>query len=123
MYRFGLALAIATCLSFSTATIVAGATSLTAHSHGVVTGQLGIEGGPCCVAFHPTAGLVKFAGAEGVRAVKVPKSGDFTVHLAAGSYTLTGCGGTKEEQCGTSQALTVQAGTSTEVQVVWLLAP
>jgi hypothetical protein len=120
---YGSVVLLALALSFSTDTAFAIATSPTAHSRGAIAGQLGIEGGPCCVDLHPTAGLVKVAGPESVRAVKVPKSGDFTIHVAPGSYTLTGCGGTKDKQCGPAQDVTVQAGTTTQVQVVWLLAP
>jgi hypothetical protein len=101
------------------------ATAVAAQSpspHGVIAGQLGFEGGPYPGGFHPTAGVVKYAGPQTGR-VKVPGSGDFTVDVAPGAYTLIGCGGTRNEQCGPTQDITVKAHKTSHVQVVWLLAP
>ena len=111
----------AICLAAFTASPVAAASPLT--SHGVISGQLGYEGGAYPGTFHPTAGLVKFAGPQKVGPVKVPKSGDFTVHVIPGHYTLTGCSGTNDKQCGPPQQVTVKARTTSRVQVPWLLAP
>ena len=91
--------------------------------HGVISGQLGYEGGAYPGGFHPTAGLVKFVGPQTVGTVKVPESGDFTVDVVPGDYTLTGCSGTKNRQCGPPQQVTVKAHTTRHVRVVWLLAP
>lgn len=104
-------------------TTVVAAANPSATSHGVISGQLGFEGGAYPGRFHPTAGLVKFAGPQKVEPVKVPESGDFTVHVAPGDYTLTGCGGTKNRQCGPPQQVTVKARATSHVQVPWLLAP
>jgi hypothetical protein len=91
--------------------------------HGVIAGQLGFEGGAYPGGFHPTAGLVKFVGPEKVRPIKVPESGDFTMRVVPGVYTLTGCGGTRNRQCGPPQQVTVKTRTTSRVQVAWLLAP
>jgi hypothetical protein len=109
-------------LAFGVVDTTASATASPAP-HGVISGQLGFEGGAYPGRFHPTAGLVKFAGPQKVGPVKVPKSGDFTVHVVPGDYTLTGCSGTKNRQCGSPQDVTVKAGKTRHVQVVWLMAP
>lgn len=105
----------------NTTAALAGASPLTPH--GVIAGQLGFEGGAYPGGFHPTAGLVKFVGPQKVGPVKVPESGAFTVHVVPGDYTLTGCSGTKNRQCGPPQQVAVKARTTSRVQVVWLLAP
>jgi hypothetical protein len=92
-------------------------------SHGVISGQLGIEGGPYPGGLHPTAGVVKVEGPQKVGRVKVPESGSFAVDVVPGVYTLTGCGGTKNRQCGPPQDVTVKAQKTTHVEVPWLLAP
>jgi len=113
------AVALPVAVSLSAVAAVAAPTA-----HGIVTGQLGLEGGPYPGGFHATAGIVKFAdGPQKLRPVKVPDSGDFTVHVVPGGYTLTGCSGTKDSQCGRPQDVTVKAGATSHVQVVWLLAP
>jgi len=92
--------------------------------HGTIAGQLGFEGGAYPGGFHATAGVVKVTdGPHKVKPVTVPESGEFTVHVVPGTYTLTGCGGTKDKQCGPPQSITVEAGATIHVQVVWLLAP
>jgi hypothetical protein len=92
-------------------------------SHGVISGHLGYEGGAYPGRFHPTAGVVTFAGPQKVSPVQVPQSGHFTVHVVPGDYTLTGCGGTKNKQCGPPQQVTVKARATSHVHVPWLLAP
>jgi hypothetical protein len=113
--------ALATGLCVTTA--ATGATATASTPRGVITGQLGYEGGAYPGLFHPTAGVVKFVGSKSFGRVKVPKSGDFTVDVAPGQYTLTGCGGTKNRQCGPSEQVIVKTRTTTHVQVPWLLAP
>jgi hypothetical protein len=105
----------------TTTAVAAGSPSTSPH--GVISGRLGFEGGAYPGRFHPTAGLVKFSGPQKVGPVKVPKSGDFTVRVVPGDYTLTGCGGTKDKQCGPPQQVTVKARTTRHVHVPWLLAP
>jgi len=90
---------------------------------GTITGQLGFEGGPAPGGFHATAGLVQVAGSKTVELVKVPTSGNFTVHVQPGRYSLTGCGGAKDDQCGSPQNVTVTAGAVKHVQVVWAFVP
>ena len=102
---------------------VGSGTSARTVTDGTITGQLGIEGGPAPGGFHPTAGVVKVAGPQTVGPVKVPKSGNFTIHVQPGRYTLTGCGGTKDKTCGSPQHVTVKAGATRQVQVVWAFAP
>lgn len=121
MHRLILALALAAGLCLTTATAVAAAAPSTPH--GIIDGRLGFEGGPYPGGFHPTAGLVKFTGPQKVGPVKVPTSGRFTVDVTPGAYTLTGCGGTKNKQCGPPKLVTVKADTTRHVRVVWLLAP
>jgi hypothetical protein len=105
----------------TTTAAVAAASPVT--SHGVITGQLGYEGGAYPGGFHPTAGVVRFAGPQKVGPVKVPKSGHFTVPVEPGVYKLTGCSGTKNRQCGLPEKVTVKARTTRHVKVIWLLAP
>ncbi len=121
VHRLILAVALATAISFSTATAVAAQTPVTPH--GVIAGQLGYEGGAYPGGFQPTAGVVKFVGPQRVGRVKVPDSGSFTVDVVPGIYTLTGCGGTKDRQCGSPQDVTVKAQKTSRVEVVWLRAP
>jgi hypothetical protein len=130
--RMALRVASVVLLATAAATIALGAVDTTAGvaaatplmtSHGAIVGQLGYEGGAYPGGFHPTAGLVKFTGPQKVAPVKVPQSGDFSVHVVPGDYTLTGCGGTKNKQCGPPQQVTVKARATTHVQVPWLLAP
>jgi len=115
-----------TCTNPCPVTSERGAAALTRTNtvtDGTITGQLGFEGGPAPGGFHPTAGLVKVAGSKTIELVKVPESGNFTVHVKPGGYALTGCGGTQDNQCGPRQDVTVKAGATTHVQVVWALAP
>jgi hypothetical protein len=91
--------------------------------HGVIAGQLGYEGGAYPGRFHPTAGVVDVTGPRNAGTVTVPGSGRFTLDVPPGSYTLTGCGGTKDKQCGPPQDVTVKAQKTSHVQVPWLLAP
>jgi hypothetical protein len=127
--RMAIRLASAVVLATAAASLAFGVVDTTASAaagpapHGVISGQLGYEGGAYPGRFHPTAGLVKFAGPQKVGPVKVPKSGNFTVHVVPGDYTLTGCSGTKDSQCGSPQDVTVKAGKTRHVQVVWLMAP
>jgi hypothetical protein len=118
-----LATAIATIAFGAVGTNAAIAEASTSTPHGVIAGQLGFEGGAYPGGFHPTAGLVKFKGPQKVGPVKVPDSGNFTVHAVPGDYTLTGCSGTKNRQCGSPQQVIVKARKTSRVQVVWLLAP
>jgi hypothetical protein len=118
-------------LATAAAAIALGAVSTTAAegaarpltTHGVISGRLGYEGGAYPGRFHPTAGLVKVAGPQKVGPIKVPVSGHFSVPVVPGDYTLTGCGGTKNKQCGPPQQVTVKARGTSHVQVPWLLAP
>jgi hypothetical protein len=119
--RLILVTALATGLFISSA--ASGATATPSTPRGVVTGQLGYEGGAYPGLFHPTAGVVKFEGPQSPQRVKVPESGDFTVDVVPGHYTLTGCGGTKNRQCGPSEQVIVRSRATTHVQVPWLLAP
>jgi hypothetical protein len=121
VHRLILVVALAIAISFNMASAATAQTPLTPH--GVIAGQLGFEGGPAPGGFHPTAGVVKFVGPQKVGRVKVPESGSFTVDVMPGIYTLTGCGGTKNRQCGSSQDVIVKAQKTSHVQVVWLLAP
>lgn len=91
--------------------------------HGVIAGQLGYEGGAYPGKFHRTAGVVDVAGPKNASTVTVPASGRFTLAVTPGSYTLTGCGGTNDKQCGPPQDVTVKAQKTSHVQVPWLLAP
>lgn len=100
-----------------------GAAERQSDGDGVIAGELGFEGGPSPGGFHPTAGRVDIAGPKLTRAVDVPSSGKFSAVVPAGRYTLIGCGGTQDEQCGPSQKVTVHAGATKHVRVVWLLAP
>jgi hypothetical protein len=118
--RLLLAMAVATGFFLSTATAVA---ATPATRLGIITGQLGYEGGAYPGGFRPSPGVIKFVGPQKVRPVKVPTSGDFTVHVVPGHYTLTGCSGTRNRQCGTPQPVTAKAHTTSHVQVVWLRAP
>lgn len=106
-----------------TPTPVAASMHADSAADGTITGQLGYEGGAYPGGFHPTAGVVQIAGAGLTELQNVPKSGDFTVHVVPARYTLTGCSGTNDTQCGQPMHVKVKTGRTKLVQVVWLLAP
>ena len=61
------------------------------HYHASVNGQLLISGGPAPGTPRPSDGEVTARNAMGQSfAVSVPATGKFTVHLPAGTYSLTG---------------------------------
>ena len=122
MRRLGALFGIVLAASFGPGLLGAAANAQPAPN-GTISGRLGFEGGPYPGGFHPTAGLVEFVGPVIAGVVKVPKSGAFTIHVLAGRYTLTGCSGTRDMQCGSPQHVTVMAGATKHVRVVWLLAP
>jgi len=117
-----LALVAALTATFALGSSTAWAAAGPSGSHGVISGQLGYEGGAYPGLFHATAGIVKVKGPDGNGRVKVPASG-FSMRVAPGHYVLTGCSGTRNKQCGPPDPVTVKAGKTSHVEVVWLLAP
>lgn len=94
-----------------------------------IIGQLGYEGGAFPGTFKPTAGtvIVQFSMHPLVLVKSVGKSGSFTLPLAPGTYTLTGCGpGTSASpvgHCGQPQTITLAPHEKDHVRLIWLMAP
>lgn len=127
LIRFGACSAVAT---LAVTGLLAGPVQASTPKGGAeVVGRLGYEGGAFPGTFTPTAGTVfvqfDLRPLELVRSVGA--SGSFALHLASGTYTLTGCGPGNPTSpvgpCGRSKTVTLTANEKVHVQLVWLLAP
>lgn len=94
-----------------------------AQTDGTIAGELGYEGGAYPGRFHPTAGLVRIAGPKLTQTIDVGPSGKFSAVEPPAKYTLVGCGGTDDAQCGPTVPVTVKAGKTVHVKVPWALVP
>ncbi len=99
-------------------------------SQALLVGKLGYEGGACCQKFHPTAGsvLVEFHSTPLTLDQAVGPSGDFTISLAAGKYTVIGCGpsstsGVASGQCSKPKNITLTSGEVDHIRLVWARVP
>lgn len=120
------ALAFGAILGAASGVGVAGAQVAAVHTaspDGVIAGELGYEGGAYPGKFHPTAGLVRVAGPKLSQTVEVGPTGRFSVVEPPAKYTLVGCGGTDDSQCGPAVHVTVKAGRTVHVKVPWALVP
>jgi hypothetical protein len=102
----------------------------TTRAEALLVGKLGIEGGPYPGGFHPTAGSVEveFYSVPLVLDQPVGSSGRFKISLAAGKYTVIGCGpststGSGGGQCSKPRTLTLKPGEVDHITLVWLDAP
>jgi len=92
----------------------------------VLSGGLGIEGGPYPGGFHPTAGSVEveFHSHPLVLDKRVGSSGGFSIRLSPGTYTVLGCGpGSSSDQCSKPRAITLRPGEIDHISLVWAYAP
>jgi hypothetical protein len=90
---------------------------------GVIRGVLGMEGGAYPGTLRPTAGTVEVTRGAVDRTITVGKSGHFSVLLNPGKWTVTGCGGTDDSQCGPAQVVKVTQDHTVHIKLPWLLAP
>lgn len=94
----------------------------TPHYHPSVEGQLLISGGPAPGKSRPSEGEVSARNESGQSyAVSVPATGKFTLHLPAGTYSLTGSSpqfGNGQYKCLAQQKVTVSKGKSTHEDVI-----
>jgi hypothetical protein len=96
----------------------------TSRYHSAVTGQLLISGGPPPGASRPSSGEVTARDASDKSfSISVPTNGEFTLHLPAGTYTLTGSSpqfGNSQYKCFALGPVTVFNGQSTHKDVYCL---
>jgi hypothetical protein len=102
----------------------------TTRPQALLVGRLGVEGGAYPGGFHPTAGSVevKFYSVPLVLDHPVGSSGQFKIRLAAGKYTVIGCGptasgGSAGGQCGKPRNLTLKPGEVDHITLVWADVP
>jgi hypothetical protein len=102
----------------------------TTGSQALLVGELGIEGGAYPGGFHPTAGSVEveYYSVPLVRNQPVGPSGHFKIPLAAGKYTVIGCGpsassSTAAGQCSKPMTLTLTRGEVDHIKLVWAYVP
>ncbi len=102
----------------------------TTRPQAVLVGKLGVEGGVYPGGFHPTAGSVevKFYSVPLVLKRPVGPSGQFKIPLAAGKYTVIGCGpeassGSAGGQCSKPRRLTLKPGEVDHIRLVWAQVP
>lgn len=115
-------------LGFAAQTSWAARPAAAAHRSSL-EGTLGYEGGPYPGGFHPTAGSVQVAFMINPLVLEktVGKSGHFTIPLAAGTYTVTGCGpissANPNPRCGRATTIKLRAGERRQLRLVWMDAP
>ena len=102
----------------------------TAGPKAVLLGKLGVEGGAYPGGFHPTAGsvTVEFHSVPLTLKQPVGSSGQFRIPLAAGKYTVIGCGpsaskGSGSGACSDPRTLTLKAGEVDHIRLVWADVP
>jgi hypothetical protein len=102
----------------------------TTSSQAVLVGELGYEGGASPGGFHATAGSVEvdFYSVPLTLEQPVGPSGRFKISLAAGKYTVIGCGpsastSTAGGQCSKPKNLTLASGEVDHIRLVWAYAP
>jgi hypothetical protein len=103
----------------------------TTSQQALLVGELGYEGGAYPGLFHPTAGTV-FVEFDSVTPITLEQavgpSGHFTVQLAAGKYTVIGCGPSSSSsaasgQCSKPKNLTLSSGEVDHIRLVWARVP
>ena len=102
----------------------------TTSSQALLVGELGFEGGAYPGGFHPTAGRVEvvFYSVPLTLEKPVGPSGHFKIPLAAGRYTVIGCGpsassSTASSLCSKAKNLTLTPGEVDHIRLVWAYAP
>jgi len=102
----------------------------TTRGQAVLVGKLGVEGGAYPGRFHPTAGSVEVEFYSVPLTLKQPvgPSGQFKIPLAAGKYTVIGCGpsassGSTSGQCSKPRSLTLKPGEVDHIRLVWAQVP
>jgi hypothetical protein len=102
----------------------------TTRAQALLVGKLGIEGGAYPGRFHPTAGSVEveFYSVPLTLRQPVGRSGHFRIPLAAGMYTVIGCGpsgssSTASGPCGKPMNLTLTPGEVDHIKLVWAFVP
>jgi hypothetical protein len=100
-----------------------------------LVGHLGYEGGAYPGGFHPTAGVVdvSFHFLPLVLVSTVGRSGKFSIRLAPGTYTVSGCetpvSGSSAHPalttgpCSTPITLTLKAGQVKHLRLIWAYVP
>jgi hypothetical protein len=94
-----------------------------------LVGVLGYEGGAAPGGFHPTSGWVEVAytNTEPLSLVqRVGATGHFRIPLGPGTYAVTGCGPFSRGgngPCGQTHDVTLKAGETERIRVVWADAP
>ncbi len=97
----------------------------------LLVGELGYEGGAYPGGFHPTAGTV-YVAYDSVTPITLEQavgpSGHFRIPLAAGKYTVIGCGpsassGAASGQCSKPKNLTLTSGEVDHIRLIWARVP